>query len=205
MFCRPRSMDLPSSPVSQTSALSNSGHCSNSSCLIGLCAKLLCYSRMPQSHSALGFITLPCVSLAWMWIVLLERACYSEVSRFAGFYHVSVRSREAMSLIYNSLRLLLFSLFLSVQVVNAQDAVALVFPPKQQGNSASTRSFPADQKVPLQWTSTFPMFTLQLWQGPDNDGTKAFKNLFSKLNATRSNTLVADRRFSERHVVHKKL
>ena len=56
--------------------------------------------------------------------------------------------------------------------------VKLVFPPA--GQSTSDLIFPVGQDVPLQWTCTFPIFTLQVWQGPDDDGTKAFQNILSE-------------------------
>lgn len=72
--------------------------------------------------------------------------------------------------------LLLLCLLLSLA---AAQEIKLVFPPGK-GNGGSELSFPAGKDVPLQWTCTFPMFTLQIWQGPDVHGTRAFSNLLSK-------------------------
>ena len=62
--------------------------------------------------------------------------------------------------------------------VNAQQSVKLVFPPP--GKTESSLAFRRGEEVRLSWTCTSPIFTLQVWQGPDDEGTKAFRNLLSK-------------------------
>ena len=83
-----------------------------------------------------------------------------------------------MPFLFSLLRLILIAFLLHLPPVTAQDAVQLVFPPKV--GKGTTLKFGPGQKVPLQWTCTFPMFTLQVWQGPDEEGTRAFRNLLSK-------------------------
>ena len=80
----------------------------------------------------------------------------------------------------NALSAFFILMLVQLQAAYAQDAVKLVFPPPGDGLSSLTLN--VGESVPLQWTCTFPMFTLQVWQGPDEEGTKAFRNLQSRSN-----------------------
>jgi hypothetical protein len=101
-----------------------------------------------------------------------------------------------MSPLFNKLSAVLVFLFVQVRAAYAQDAVKLVFPPPGDGESSLT--FSVGDSVPLQWTCTFPMFTLQIWQGPDEEGTKAFKNLQSRSNIEQEYRVCTDQPYSER-------
>ena len=116
-------------------------------------------------------------------------------SRFVLLQNFLRDLRDTMLSSCNSLSSMLYLLFLLCPLASAQDAIKLVFPPK---NGNGDRTFLAADAVPLQWTCTFPMFTLQIWQGPDNDGTKAFSNLLSMAHCT-NGIVIANEWLSERH------
>lgn len=67
-----------------------------------------------------------------------------------------------------------------ITIVQGEQSVSLIFPPP--GKAGKTLSFTAGRKLHIQWQSTFPHVRLQIWQGPNEQGTLAFLTLLSKSN-----------------------
>ena len=70
--------------------------------------------------------------------------------------------------------LLIFPLLGHAQV---EQSLSLTFPPPDRDGSQLT--FVAGNKIRIQWTTTFDLINVQVWQGPDEIGTNAFLNLLS--------------------------
>lgn len=60
---------------------------------------------------------------------------------------------------------------------STQKSLAITYPPPKQADITTT--FKAGQNVQFTWTSTWPMVTLQIWEGPGDKGLYQHLNLLS--------------------------
>lgn len=61
----------------------------------------------------------------------------------------------------------------------AEDSIDLTYPPTSKTGDLT---FDAGDNIHIQWTSTYPVITVQIWQGPDDEGTKSFQDVLSECN-----------------------